>query len=77
MKYECKGIVGVVNKLKELDISIVSKEDEKYIKDICKNIRNMRDSKNDSFDYVNCEGEEVEIYIEYDIKTRYFYIEIQ
>lgn len=76
MKYECKGIVGVVNKLKELNMSITSKEDEKYIKDICINIRNMKGSQNDSFDYLDTNGKEVSIYIEYDSEIRYFYVEI-
>lgn len=77
MKYECNGIVGVVNKLKELNMSITSKEDEKYVKDICRNIRAMKyTSQNDSFDYINTDGEDVNIYIEYDKKTKYFYVEV-
>lgn len=76
MKYECKGICGVVNKLKELNMSINSKEDEKYIKDICRYIRNIKGSQNDSFDYINTNGEDVSIYIEYDKEIRYFYVEV-
>ncbi|MGL4573089.1 MAG: hypothetical protein ACRCVJ_18760 [Clostridium sp.] len=76
-KYQCFNIPSVVNKLKELNVAINTKEDSEYIKGFCRYVRNLKGSKNDNLDYYTRDDKDISIYLEYDTKERNFYVGVE